>query len=277
MWFYFPVSFLYSHILQANCTLSLTNDAAHHILPTWGLVQDLPREQHSQLSPGEDTKQCSKTEGKGAPAAKGHRALPARKQTLCMWHPARFIWQVGRLRAHTRCINGSTGKSFLKHVCITIVMSVCCALSLQLYQSSPEVPKHKDVLKLANYQIWSEEHVAISLCFSSFIHLTCPLQKKQRSSEFNFLCKLITDGVWIQVTIWMSRIRTWKSHLLMRTLHAVYITCRQYILTEITGRLRFVIHVKAGLLSISFISSCHGKRMWWSGLLRWRSCFLPHE
>lgn len=103
-WFYFPVSFLYSHILQANCILSLTKDAAHHILPTWGSVQDLPREQHSQLSPGEDTKQRSETAGKEAPAAKGHRALPARKQTLCMWHPAGFIWQVGRLRAHTASV-----------------------------------------------------------------------------------------------------------------------------------------------------------------------------
>lgn len=36
MWFCFPVSFLYSHILQVNCILSLTKDAAHHFLPTWG-------------------------------------------------------------------------------------------------------------------------------------------------------------------------------------------------------------------------------------------------
>lgn len=68
------------------------------------LVQDLPREKYSQLSPGEDTEQHSKTEGKEAQAAKGHRALPVRKHTLCMWHPAGFIWQVGRLRAHTASV-----------------------------------------------------------------------------------------------------------------------------------------------------------------------------
>lgn len=53
-------------------------------------VQNLPREKHSPLPPREDTNQHSKTEGKEAPAAKGHRAFLSRKQALCLWRVCRI-------------------------------------------------------------------------------------------------------------------------------------------------------------------------------------------
>lgn len=131
-------------------------------------VQDLPGEQHSWLSPREDTKQHSRTEGKEASAAKGHRALLSRKQTLHMTFLRDLFGRWGGWE-HTLQRCKCRDKFPQTNVCHIIHRHLLCPKSIIVSILSWKAEVRRCALKSSHCQMWSGDHVATSLCFSSFV------------------------------------------------------------------------------------------------------------
>lgn len=108
-------------------------------------VQDLPREQHSRLSP--KSTQSSTVRRKEAPAAKGHRALLSRKQTLYILCFCRINLAGGTEPTLQQCKCGDKFPQI--NVCHIIHRHLVCPKSVCI------CPLPKDRSKDTCFKIWS--------------------------------------------------------------------------------------------------------------------------